>query len=658
MIRTVLVLLLAPALLAQPLRISDEVPVAALSTGAPLGDQHSPLIASDGDEFIAIWSSGTLFEATRIDAQGLVLDRPAWEVSVSARPQAIVSNGETYLIASDNQLIEITGTGKIVNQRAIPVIARALGWDGSHYLAAWNGVVEVLSHDLRTIRGIALHEGEDIALASTGGDVLAVVGSDTRKVVEYAIISSSREVGPWQTVQAGAAVTEVRAVARGSSYVMAYSSAVEEVIEIDAGGTAGQRVRLEGGEPVSIAWDGSRLFASTAEWLYEIDAAMNVVRRDSLDMSGPALASNGSRALLVGAKRELYDLDIHGLSLGSVNREEMLVSYGYRRQFARHALWAGSVLTVMWQEGSRPVMSRLRGALPLDGAGQGPDFYFYSDPLDEGGAAFAWNGTDYAVIHYDAGPHCCFPRVTLVDGVLQQRATEESPMYAFSGKAGASDGRDFLFVDRFGSMLVDPDGKPVLQTNHVTEYWDGPRRMYWMGSEYLILNYGGVLERLARDGSVISSSEPIVATDIATLDIATNGRDVVGVWRDGEQILAARFTVDGVMVGAAVPVAAASEATIPFIAWDMASFVVAAIDEDVPAGNLTVRRVIVDGDSLRLGTATTTPLPPFVYPTTMTGGPGITALVYARGRFRNDWERLRSYVRLLSTPRGRAVGVR
>lgn len=658
MIRTFLVLLLAPALLAQPLRISDEVPVAALSTVAPLDDQHSPLIASDGDEFLAIWSSGTMFEATRIDAQGLVLDRPAWELGLGARPQAIVSNGETYLIASGHQLIEITGAGKVVNQRTIPVVARSLGWDGSNYLVAWNGVVEVLSPDLQTIRGIALHEGDDIALASIAGDVLAVVGSDARKVVEYAIISSSREVGPWQPVQAGASVSAVSAVTRGSSYVMAYSSAVEDIIEIDAGGTAGRRVRLEGGAPVSIAWDGSRLFASTAEWLYELDAAMNVVRRDRVNMSGPALASNGSRALLVGAKRALDNLDIHGLILGSVNREEMLVSYGYRRQFVRHALWAGSVLTVMWQEGSRPVMSRLRGALPLDGPGQGPDFYFYSDPLDEGGAAFAWNGTDYAVLHYDAGPGCCFPRVSLIDGGLRQRGTEESPMYAFSGKAGASDGRDFLFVDRFGSMLVDPAGKPVLQTNHVTEYWDGPKRMYWMGSEYLILNYGGVLERLARDGSVIASSEPIVATDIAAMDITTSGRDVVGVWRDGEQILAARFTVDGVMIGAPVPVAAASEATIPFVAWDTASFVVAAIDEDVAAGNLTVRRLFVDGDSLRLGTATTTALPPFVYPTIMTGGPGTTALVYARGRFRNDWARLRSYVRLLSTPRGRAVGVR
>ena len=651
-IAAVVLLLFTPVSFAQSLRVGAEVPVAAVEPGQMTGDDTAPRMAASTSGSFVVWRSSGFVFGTRLSADGVVLDRPAREFGRSDADPRVVSNGETFLIVTTTRetvvaLIEVAGSGEMVDSRVIVTDEPEMpdvAWNGSHYLVSWisrgKASVELLNGELQTIWKLSFGDADHLAVAANRGVFLLATGSSARRIVQYSMLSSGGETGAPRLLQSGTGnIGTVAVEPHGNGFLLGFSAAVDEVVAIDAHGVLGTRVRLQDAGLTSIASTGERAYATTTEWLYTLDASLNVLFRDHNYVG--ELAGDGKA--LVASILDGYDRDI--FTFRTLSSERTLVSYGLQRQLVRSAIWTGDRLTVMWEYGTIPTISRISAdGVPLDGRGVSladeNALPSKSEPSYEGASAIAWNGDRFAVAFADAFLSCCRDFLRILDRDLAPVTTQPFEMRGLYGKVAASDGHHFLFADRFGTAVVRPDGSIANEDVYRggNEYFEPPRRALWLGHEYLVLQRDGQIDRVALDGTVIASYE-----GSGVLDVATDGRILMGVWSEHGSFYAGRMNADGTPHDHRYQVMGANETTVPFITWDGVSFVVAAMDENT----LMLRRVRPGG---YVGAILIEDLPPHVVPVAFEGGRGRIAAVYARPVGQGlPWQRLRSFVRFVTS---------
>lgn len=148
---------------------------------------YSPAIASNGSEFLLVWSDGNDIRGTRIDATGAMLDT-SLVISNATGAQttpSVASNGTDFLVAwtdarnadTDIYAARVTAAGVVSDPTGIAVYSGAHPQDwprvasnGTDYLVTWESNLDGTNYDVYgqriTAAGAAL-DGSGIAIATS-----------------------------------------------------------------------------------------------------------------------------------------------------------------------------------------------------------------------------------------------------------------------------------------------------------------------------------------------------------------------------------------------------------------------------------------------------------------------------------------------------------
>jgi hypothetical protein len=399
-----------------PANISEK-PVSDVLYGAAPGYQESPVIASDGENFLLAWHDErawpSVMYAARVNRQGELLDPTGIRIPAYGSPGAVVFAGDTYVvlwiadatpnlygarISREGQLVDgprvlVTNVPNDAFQAASNGSRIVIAWrdryyvlsaqgeplqrdvplpiapsvrphvvsNGSGFLLAWpKPALQTLLLDSRgqptgSINTIVNYSGYDLSIASDGRDYLVLYWSFTTQSIESRIVSGDGiSVGPAFAVAAMHFGDERAPLAwGGNNYVALFRS--PEGAQFPNQDVI-KRVRLERqGRP--------------------LDNAKIAVASTSENGATPAVASNGDD-VLVGwrAARPEGNLDdvyaIKASSVADPSSTGMLVSRSAIPQGAPSIAFSGRNYLVVRQERSALYFNRvLSNGEHLDGTG-------------------------------------------------------------------------------------------------------------------------------------------------------------------------------------------------------------------------------------------------------------------------------------------------
>ncbi|MCP3099024.1 tandem-95 repeat protein [Myxococcus sp. K15C18031901] len=195
-------------------------------------DQHSPIVATDGTNFLVVWfdtrSGFTENIATRVSAQGTVLDVGGFKIPTSRCSAHVASfGGGNYVLACPDGMVRVSPEGVVLDTTpiAFPSAPRGgqrvpdLAFNGTNFLLTW------------TAPGV----GPDSA-----GALFGLVFSPTGTVVMAPKLLSENSVS----------VLEAAVTAVGGSFRVVYTQAADDMrsMLLDANGElVGTRTRLVSG---------------------------------------------------------------------------------------------------------------------------------------------------------------------------------------------------------------------------------------------------------------------------------------------------------------------------------------------------------------------------------------------------------------------------
>jgi uncharacterized protein (TIGR03382 family) len=144
----------------------------------------TPAVASNGSEFLLVWSDGADIRGTRIDATGTILDAIAISTAagVQSQPQ-VASNGSDFLVTwtdargTDDEIYaaRVTAAGVVVDPNGIAIHSGVdvqewphVASNGSDYLIVWHDANDGENYDIYASRVTAAGAVEDtLAIAAT-----------------------------------------------------------------------------------------------------------------------------------------------------------------------------------------------------------------------------------------------------------------------------------------------------------------------------------------------------------------------------------------------------------------------------------------------------------------------------------------------------------
>ncbi|MCU1230374.1 MAG: hypothetical protein JWO97_3258 [Acidobacteria bacterium] len=333
-----ILLLLSTALPAQ-----SDVPVSSVTHGNAPGDQIAPAVASDGTNFLAVWSDarsplGGLY-ATRIDFRGQILDETGIRIGGSAGSGAeVVWSGSSYVIVwSETSFATSSGPKYTIR------VAR---------IDASGALIEAP----RTLREDAF--GYPRNVATNGSRIIVAYAADVSKAprISYAVLDRDA-----RTIALDVAVPQPSAnnyaatvTSNGSDFLMVWTSTNGlpnslPAAHIDASGNvAGNAILAQALSPADgplVASDGTdflvftRALTSSSDELQvmRVGANLNVIRDlhpagvpSDVTVQQPRVVWNGNTYLLVWADAPLQAIRAQHLGRDGTALDQPAVLAGWQ----------------------------------------------------------------------------------------------------------------------------------------------------------------------------------------------------------------------------------------------------------------------------------------------------------------------------------------
>lgn len=296
-------------------------------------EQRAPAIASDGTDFLVVWSDGrgtrTRIYGARIRADGAPIDAPAFPISdgigSAARPAVAYGAGEYYVVwddartgsdlygarvGADGTLID--ATSRLLFTASGTQAAPSIAFDGTRFVATWD--------DSRNTPSMIAMEPSDGSVVNPFGTPLSL--STGRRVA--ITCNPSLCLGIWINGTQGEAAridhgtvldatpialgtvfgTNVDAATDGTSFVAAYQTSGTSVAlngrRITSAGALGTATTLRSGTEMlfAIAWDGG---SYDVAWSDGTDIGVVRARADASALGAftvPALGTTTSASIL------------------------------------------------------------------------------------------------------------------------------------------------------------------------------------------------------------------------------------------------------------------------------------------------------------------------------------------------------------------------
>lgn len=682
---------------AQPVGVTDEVPLSPPELAEAPSVQNQPAIAANGSTFLALWSDFRYgvsdVMGARIDPNGFVIDPAGLPIAptyLGDYAPRLVWNGHSYAVIFTTQragpmLVEVAPDGRVLGGGHLLegdnyAGSAGIAWNGSLHLAVWShgpGARGRFFSSTMERTGEDLDLGSDghyVTVGSNGVDFLVVTVAETGETTVRTVSASGTVSAP---ASLGKSTYDIEVASNGSGYVIALPTENGvELLALDTGGRVVRRLVLAGAADPALVWDGTRwLVAWTASeriHVAVVDAALNLVRGTRLltsetRQSNPAIAVMGSRVLMTWSDAvDTIWSDIRGAMVARTSFAEAplvsssLVSGGLPHQVPLDAVWRGETLNVLWREGDpgypHLVLRTAAGYAQLGAASDG---------------RLAWNGSTFALLLL-RDQRVYVQRLNANGtpfGAPVQLSTEQVQVIDI-----ASDGQDFYAVwgtggDLFGvKIFADGSvGTPRRFSPAGDEFGYAPIDLISTPSGYALLSirtfgirfgsrigaYDVRYELAMLDSAGATTRTAIVADYPSTwpegADLAASGNDLMVTWRNGGTY-AQRYSLELARLGPELAGVSMGE---PLVAWNGSSYIFPAwalTNSGGGRGRLELRRSLVEEGNV-LGDVS--------FPIFATSATGRTALVYGRSLPQipeaHDGGVTRAFVRYLVSWRTRAV---
>lgn len=551
--------------------LGPETPVGSVSLGPAAGNQNLRSVATNGRDFLALWSDErasvrayqpALF-AGRLDAAGRPLDPVGHRLVDETIGGSLFRSGNSYLLlytlaTGFSYLQALDDDGRpagAATRMDLAVAPRSFATNGRNLLALLDsGQVWLLSLD-----GTALWK-ELLAVPSDASEVAVLPNGDYRFVTRgdgEVIVATVDGTTGFLTKRTLVSANRMGALVRGTTTFVAWTEGNAAKYEFVDGGPPVQFATDAGNAEVSVGWDGHEYAVALAS-----SAGLRISRvaadgrlLDPTPIAVPGLmynihfATTGTDTLMAGdrfnADFDVVDRASRGFDDLAAAQTNVVASSPKVQRFPRVA--EGGL--TFWREPN--VMAQLPGGVPhliVDGdvdvhAGRGASSYLAVWIAD----AKLWAKR----LTFDGTPLDADPIFVADSDSFAYGVPETSPAIAF-------DGTDYLVVwpGTQGDLLalrVAQSGRAIGAPVTLTDHSHGlasanSARVVWNGTSYIVAwadqLYSNALSpqppqparvstvRVSASGQVLDAKPQVLwfKSNVYSVGLATNGSGVEIVW--------------------------------------------------------------------------------------------------------------------------------
>jgi len=577
--------------------------------GPASGSQYTPMAAFDGANFLVVWRSSGMIMASRLSADGVLLDSLSFRLGSGVLPAAAF-DGTNFLVVWDAGLAmqgaRVTPAGALLDSLPINFSPPGSGadcprvaTDGSSFLAVWEAGSNIYgarvsdSGVLLDSAGIpicvqaASDQTPDVAFNglsylvawSAGHDVQAARVSPAGELLDSLPIglspSAFSEDNPAVVGSAGS-VWLVAWTDRRADYDVYGTRVAADGTVLDSAGIPIAVVSYSRQNFPRLAFNGTdyaAVWEDRRNGVRDIYGARVTVDGVLLDSAGipvclarssqyyPGIASDGSRCLAVWEDRRAGSRDIYGARIaasGSVlDSNGILASLSVSTQALPATAYDGTNYLTVWQD-NRDGFRRVYGArLTTGGTVLDPDgFAVRSLNADQLQPKVAFDGTNYLVTWIDGRGNWIYATRVAPDG-------------------HCLDSLGFPVSDTLAFPLIDYHSLAFDGTNYLAVWHDMDTIDALLGA------------RITPEGSVLDTCRIVVSSPLneppyaPAVSAGTSGWLVAWTGSDtssDDAVLAARVSPDGVVLdslGIPLMIIEASDYFPPAVAFDGTNFLVA-----------------------------------------------------------------------------------
>jgi hypothetical protein len=631
------------------------------------GGQSAPAIASNGTDYLVVWSDdrgGDVdIHGARVSAAGTLLDGTSFLIARAINAQqdaAVAFDGTNYLVVwsdgrrgsgTDIYGARVTPAGVVLDPNGLPLStstvftllmsAPAIAFDGVNHLVVWEEKIGFSATP--NLQGLRVSP----AGTPLGGVFTVSSALGTQSAVSLAF-DGTNFLAAWQDDRTGQSDIYAARISPAGTVLdtsgIAVSTAAQSQID--------PAVAFNGTNFL-IVWEDYRNFAATGSDLFGarvspagavLDAAGLGLIQEPLTQARPGLVRRGSEFVLAwqDGRTAATQLDIYTARISAagtvLDPAGVAVTTAPSAQSSVAVASNGTASLVTWHD-SRP-LDIVGARVSATGSVLDPSGFTVSRaPNSETNAAVAFDGTNYLVVWQDdrgSGFDLYGIRVSGTGTVLDASAIvlaaatghQRNPAVAFDGTNYLvvwEDTRTSFTPDIHGTRVspagavLDPAGLTLCTRSNAQEH----PALAFDGTNYLLVwddsgtsssrdIYG---TRVSKAGAVLDPSFLGISTnasDQASPTLAFDGTNYLVVWSDwrnsgASDVFGARVSRAGVVLDTAgLSIAGGTDAQIdPAIAFDGTNYLVAWADfRTFPHSNLFARRVRPAG-TLVDGTALT-----------------------------------------------------
>lgn len=375
-----ILLLTAVPVFAQPLALQEERPVSAVEYGEH-AEGARPQIASSGDGYLAVWTDNRGVWATRLTAEGAVLD-PLGIYLGRRHARGVIWSGAFYVVLVTDAVLALNPDGTKQAEYSLHPFLYAddrevrLATNGTSVLVVGQGDALRLQLDGKPIGIVKLAEKsffENVGVASNGNDYV-VAWTANRGVKMQRVTASGVAVAPAVVLDAEGFVPHVAIAGNGTSYVVVWATTSRTLFAQEIGAELrtlsarrtvdsatypdfleGPRVEWRGGDYVLTYARNRSVLLATRLSSHADSIAAPIVYADSSNHNGMGdIAVNGSGGGAFvwidprGVRAGLFDAQsIAGVSPLRTNAQ---VSRAAHAQDMPAVVTAGNGIIIGWME--------------------------------------------------------------------------------------------------------------------------------------------------------------------------------------------------------------------------------------------------------------------------------------------------------------------
>lgn len=552
----------------------------------------NPLIASDGDGFVVLWSSqGTHFARLRASGEILSTGDIDGSLAIAAAEGPAGSAIAALWDGNSTRILSITREDQLRISEPVVRIFGGMAWNGSVLLITDTSGDAVMTDERGDIirRGIHIPVNGETAIALARREEGFIAAWVTQEVLYAAIVNQSGDVSV--PVAIGSAGFSNPSIAcDGATTCLLLFQVREQLRGVMVGATLSAPFTIAsdaGVFPTTPAWDGKRFvvaYASNIVQVVAIDldgsvAPLAVVSSPNRNSRSPSVAVAQTAVMLVRSDVAFCfgggsEIVASSLAQG----RDVLLTPGLSSQAQPAIAEGASTFLIAWREQSdvAGIRARLIPAGEAVTLSPGPASLLPAVGSDGRGYLVAWqesdpqnsckktivatrfgsgiNATLGAPAHWETRPMVTWNGSQYV--VIWERT---DPTQIVAMRVDAS-GRP---LDAMPVALTAPEeGAPYTSIRHV------PGGLLWTGNGYLLLwnrqkssdipfhsdpppEFDLRARTIARDLTPIGDSR-VIATNVYGVAAAINTSSLVALWKMGDAVHASRMTVDGALISDSV----------------------------------------------------------------------------------------------------------